>query len=156
SINHPDFPNKKAEVGGIAPFAKLNPPTSFLQETIQKHSKFFIDFATLMPAIQIANVRTEAVSSGLTRITVDVHNKGHFPTHSELGERTRHVDKLKIELIHNKNQTIVAGRKMEVYRKAMAGGEKMEFSWLVAGSGSVQIQVSAATLGKESINVNLK
>ena len=156
AINHPDFPNKKAEVGGIAPFAKLNPPTSFLQETIQKHSKFFIDFATLMPSIQITNVRSEALSGGLTRITVDIHNKGYLPTHSEMGERTRHVDKLKIELIHNKSQTIVAGKKREVIRKAMVGGEKMEISWLVAGSGSIQIQVSAATIGKETISINLK
>ncbi|GAB4134035.1 MAG: M14 family metallopeptidase [Raineya sp.] len=156
NINHPDFPNKRVEVGGIAPFAKLNPPISFLQETIEKHSKFFIDFASLMPSIQITNVRTEALSGGLTRITVDIHNKGYLPTHSEMGERTRHVDKLKIELIHSKNQTIVAGKKREVIRKAMAGGESMEVSWLVAGSGNVQVQASAATVGKETISVNLK
>jgi hypothetical protein len=38
----------------------------------------------------------------------------------------------------------------------MAAGEKIELSWLIAGSGSVQIQVSIATAGKETINVNLK
>ena len=156
SINHPDFPNKKAEVGGIVPFAKLNPPTPFLQSAIQEHSQFFLDFAFLMPSIQITNVRTEAVSGGLTRITVDIHNKGYFPTHSEIGERTRHVDKLKIELLHNKNQAILAGKRMEVIRRAIAGGEKIEVSWLVAGSGSVQVQASAGTIGKEAININLR
>jgi len=155
-ITHPDFPNKKAEVGGIVPFAKLNPPTSFLQNAIQKHSQFFLDFAFLMPSIQITNVRTEAVSGGLTRITVDIHNKGYFPTHSEMGERTRHVDKLKIELVHSKSQSILAGKRIEVVRRAMAGGEKMEVSWLVAGSGSLQVQVSAGTVGKESVSINLK
>ncbi|KOY86082.1 hypothetical protein AD998_07925 [bacterium 336/3] len=156
TIQHPDFSDKKVEVGGMTPFVKLNPPTQFLQSTIQKHSQFFLDFAFLMPSVQIANVRTEAVSGGLTRITVDIHNKGSLPTHSEMGERTRHVDKLKIELVHSKSQTIVAGKRMEVVRRAMAGGEKMEVSWLVAGSGSVQVQVSAGTIGKESVNVSLK
>jgi len=156
AINHPDFPNKKAEVGGITPFAKWNPPVQFLQVSIQKHSQFFTDFAYLMPSIQITNIRTETVSAGLTRITADIHNQGLLPTHSEMGERTRHVDKLKIELVHNKSQTIVAGKRLEVIRKAIAGGEKIEVSWLIAGSGSVQIQTSAGSLGKENVSVSLK
>jgi hypothetical protein len=155
-INHPDFPNKKAEIGGIVPFAKYNPPTNFLKEAIEKHSKFLTEFLWQMPALQITNVRTESLSGGLTRITADIHNKGLLPTHSELGEKTRHVDKLKIELIHNKNQTIVSGKRKEVIRKPIGAGEKMEVSWIVAGTGEVQIQIHCATAGKESVKVNLK
>lgn len=155
-INHPDFPNKKVEVGGIVPFAKYNPPVSFLKETTEKHSKFFTEFLWQMPALQITNIRTESLSGGLTRITADIHNKGLLPTHSELGEKTRHVDKLKIELIHSKNQTIVSGKRKDVIRKPLGAGEKMEVSWIVAGSGEVQIQIHSATAGKENAKVNLR
>lgn len=155
-INHPDFPNKKAEIGGIVPFAKYNPPTNFLKEAIEKHSKFFTEFLWQMPVLQITNVRTESLSGGLTRITAYIHNKGLLPTHSELGEKTRHVDKLKVELIHNKNQNIISGKRKEVIRKPIGAGEKMEVSWIVAGTGEVQIQIHCATAGKESVKVNLK
>lgn len=155
-INHPDFPNKKAEVGGIIPFAKYNPPVNFLKETTEKHSKFFTEFLWQMPTLQITNIRTESLSGGLTRITADIHNKGLLPTHSELGEKTRHVDKLKIELIHSKSQTIVSGKRKDVIRKPLGAGEKMEVSWIVAGSGEVQIQVHSATAGKENAKVSLR
>lgn len=155
-INHPDFPNKKAEIGGIVPFAKYNPPVNFLKETTEKHSKFFTEFLWQMPTLQITNIRTESLSGELTRITADIHNKGLLPTHSELGEKTRNVDKLKIELIIQKNQTIVSGKRREVIRKALAAGEKMEVSWIVAGSGEVQIQIQCATTGKESLKINVK
>jgi hypothetical protein len=155
-INHPDFPNKKAEIGGIVPFAKYNPPTNFLKEAIEKHSKFFTEFLWQMPVLQITNVRTESLSGGLTRITAYIHNKGLLPTHSELGEKTRHVDKLKVELIHNKNQNIISGKRKEVIRKPLGAGEKMEISWIIAGTGEVQIQIHCATAGKESVKVNLK
>ena len=31
-INHPDFPGKKTEVGGIKPFAMINPPADTLDD----------------------------------------------------------------------------------------------------------------------------
>ncbi len=155
-INHPDFPNKKAEIGGIVPFAKYNPPFNLLKELAEKHSQFFVEFLWQMPTLQITNVRTENLTGGLTRIVADIHNKGLLPTHSELGEKTRNVDKLKIELITQKNQTIVSGKRREVIRKPLSAGEKMEVSWIVAGSGEVQIQIQCATTGKESVKINLK
>ncbi|MDW8296836.1 MAG: M14 family metallopeptidase [Raineya sp.] len=158
SINHPDFPNKKAEIGGIVPFVRYNPPMNFLKESIEKHTKFFTEFLWQMPSLQITNVRTESLSGGLTRITLDIHNKGLLPTHSELGEKTRHVDKLKVEVLTSKNQNIVAGKRKEVIRKPLGAGEKLELSWIIAGSGEVQIQMHCATAtnGKESVKVSLK
>ncbi len=155
AVKHPDFPNQTVEVGGFAPFVKLNPPPALLKENTEKHARFFEAFAEAMPQLQIQNVRTERVSEGLTRISIDLHNQGLMPTHTQLGERTRHVDKIKVKLQTNGKQTILAGKNTEILRSALAGGEKLELSWLILGSGAVQIEVSSTTAGSDRKSISL-
>ena len=155
AVKHPDFPNQTVEVGGFAPFVKLNPPPALLKENTEKHARFFETFAEAMPQLQIQNIRTERVSDGLTRISIDLHNQGLMPTHTQLGERTRHVDKIKVKLQTNGKQTILAGKNTEVLRSALGGGEKLELSWLILGSGAVQIEVGSATAGSDRKSISL-
>ncbi|MFY7828859.1 MAG: M14 family metallopeptidase [Flectobacillus sp.] len=154
-INHPDFPNQTVEVGGIAPYAKLNPPLSYLNETTDKHLKFFKAFTAQMPDLQILNVKTEAVSAGLTRVTVQVTNKGLLPTGSEIGDRVRWVQKVRTEVKTSSAQTIISGKKVNL-RGAMSAGESQEYSWLISGSGSITIEAGNAMTGIKTVSVALK
>lgn len=155
AVKHPDFADKKAEVGGIAPFVKWNPPVSFLAETADKHLKFLTALANQMPEIQLLNVQSEAVSAGLTRITVQVINKGLLPTSAEIGDKVRWAQKIKTELKLSGNQAIVSGRKINL-RNALASGEVQEYTWLISGSGSVTIESGVPTAGSKTVSVNLK
>ncbi|WP_234735156.1 M14 family metallopeptidase [Tellurirhabdus bombi] len=155
SINHPDFPGKKVEVGGLAPYAKNNPPVQFLNEAADKHLKFLTSFARQMPVIDIVNLRTESLSGGLTRITAQVVNKGLLPTGAELGDRVRFVPKMKIELKTGNGQTVVSGRRL-LLRGAMGAGESMEVSFLVSGNGRATLEAGNAMTGIKSVDVNLK
>jgi len=154
-VEHPDFPGKKAEVGGLVPFAKLNPPVSFLGETADRHLRFLTGLAAQMPAIELANVRTEALTGGLTRVSAQVVNKGLLPTGAEIGDRVRFVPKMKIELKLGAGQTVVSGRRM-ILRGAMAAGESMEVSFLVSGSGRATLEAGNAMTGIQSVDVTLK
>ncbi|PAC31246.1 M14 family metallopeptidase [Flectobacillus sp. BAB-3569] len=154
-INHPDFPNQTVEVGGIAPYAKLNPPLSYLNETTDKHLKFFKAFTAQMSDLQILNVKTEAVSAGLTRVTVQVTNKGLLPTGSEIGDRVRWVQKVRTEVKTSSAQTIISGKKVNL-RGAMSAGESQEYSWLISGSGSITIEAGNAMTGIKTVSVALK
>lgn len=155
SIKHPDFPDKNVEVGGIAPYAKLNPPVAYLNEITDKHLKFLSAFVKQMPDIQVVNVQSEAVSAGLTRVSVQVVNKGLLPTNAEIGDRVRWVQKVKTELKLSGNQTIISGKKINL-RGSLAAGEVQEYSWLISGSGTVGIEAGAPTAGSKSVTVTLK
>ncbi len=155
-IQHPDFPNQKAEVGGIAPFAKLNPPVALLGVAADKHLKFLTNFTLLMPNLEIVNVKTEAISAGVSRITVDIHNAGLLPTISEIGERIKYVEKMKVELKLGAGQTLLTGRKIQSVDSAIEGNGKMQMSWLISGSGNVTLEVGNATAGRTSKNISLK
>lgn len=154
-INHPDFPNQTVEVGGIAPYAKLNPPISYLNEATDKHIKFFKAFASQMPDVQILNIKTESVSAGLTRVTVQVTNKGLLPTGSEIGDRVRWVQKVRTEVKTSSSQTIISGKKVNL-RGAMSAGESQEYSWLISGSGNITIEAGNAMTGIKTVSVALK
>ncbi|WP_138990105.1 M14 family metallopeptidase [Larkinella sp. C7] len=154
-IEHPDFPGRKAEVGGIAPFAKLNPPVSFLNDIADKHLKFMTAFVRQMPVIDVVNLRTESLSGGLTRVTAQVINRGLLPTGSEIGDRVRFVPKMKIELRTGNGQTVVSGRK-RILRSPMAAGESMEVTFLVSGTGRATLEAGNAMTGLKSIDITLK
>ncbi|GAB3914900.1 hypothetical protein GCM10028803_60990 [Larkinella knui] len=155
AIDHPDFPGRKAEVGGIAPFARLNPPVSFLNDIADKHLKFMTAFVRQMPVIDVVNLRTEALSGGLTRVTAQVINRGLLPTGAEIGDRVRFVPKMKIELRTGTGQTVVSGRK-RILRSAMAAGESMEVTFLVSGTGRATLEAGNAMTGLKSIDITLK
>ncbi|WP_250632289.1 M14 family metallopeptidase [Rhodoflexus caldus] len=154
-IKHPDFPDKKAEVGGIAPYAKLNPPVNYLNETAEKHLKFIAGLGMQMPDVQIVNVRTESLGNGLNRITLQVVNKGLLPTYADMGDRVRWVKKVKTELFLGNGQSIVSGRKI-ILRNALAAGEAEEYTWLISGTGKLTIQAGCPTAGVASTEVTLK
>ncbi|PQA59976.1 M14 family metallopeptidase [Siphonobacter curvatus] len=155
-IKHPDFPGKKVEVGGLVPFVKWNPPVAMLTPAAEKHASFLLSVAKAMPEVEIVNVQTETLSPGLNRITVDVHNKGLLPTHSELGNRVKYEDRLKIVATPAKNQKLVSGRTHQLVRTAIAGNGVEQLTWLVSGTGTFTIEASSAPAGSSKVTVNLK
>ncbi len=154
SINHPDFPGKKAEAGGIVPFVQLNPPISMVADIAKKHTDFIIDLAKMQPQIEIIDLKTEKLTGGLTRITAKVYNKGALATHSKLGERSKWMKRVKVTLNTTGNQTIISGRKIELFPTVNAG-EVLELSWIVKGSGRASIEVGAPHTGFRKAEVNL-
>ena len=150
-----DYPNQKAEVGGIAPFAKLNPPVAMLSETADKHVVFLSALANQMPDLQIVNIKTEALGAGLTRVLATIVNKGLLPTYAEMGDRITFVEKVKVAVKLGTGQQIVAGKRLNL-RSTMTAGEALEFVWLISGTGKVTLEAGCATTGKKTIEVTLK
>jgi len=154
-VNHPDFPNKKVEVGGIAPFVMQNPPYKMVDSISKKHTDFIIDIAKLQAKITLQNIKTEVVNKELTRITVDIHNKGYLPTHTEMGKRSRWLRRIKVDLKLKDNQEIVSGRKIQLIN-SIDGDSSEQITWLIKGKGSVKIEAGAAHTGTDSATINLK
>ncbi|AEI49513.1 M14 family metallopeptidase [Runella slithyformis] len=155
AVQHPDFPGQKVEVGGIVPFAKLNPPVSYLASAADKHVKFLAGLGAQMPEIQLVNVKTETLGNGLTRVTATVVNKGLLPTYAEIGDRVRFVQKVKTELKLGAGQAIVSGKRLNL-RAALASDESEEYTWLVSGTGKLTIEAGCPTAGVKSADVTLK
>ena len=141
-IQHPDFPNQKVEVGGVDPFVLTTPPYSLVPELVKKHSRFLVKLATYQPEIDIVNLKTEKLAGGLTRITVDVINKGALASHSKLGERSYWVKRINVKVNATGNQSVISGKKIQLLN-ALEGYSSQQLSWLIKGSGKVPLKQEA-------------
>ncbi len=153
-IQHPDFPGKKVEVGGIAPFKMMNPPISMINDVATKHTEFIVELAGMQSNIQLINLNTEAVGRGMTRITVDLYNGGTLPTHSQMGTRSKWLKRIKVSLKLGNGQEVVSGRPIQLIN-SVGGDSSQKLTWLVKGKGNLTIEAGAPHVGNASATVNL-
>jgi hypothetical protein len=154
TIQHPDFPNQKVEVGGLDPFALVNPPYKLVADLVKKHTEFLVKLAGYQPEADIINVRTEKMNAGLTRVTVDVINKGAMASHSKLGERSYWVKRINVKVSTSGNQSVISGKKTQLLN-TLEGYGAQQLSWLVKGSGKLTIEAGSPTTGTKKIEISL-
>lgn len=154
TIQHPDFPNQKVEVGGIDPFVLINPPYKLVADLVKKHTEFLVRLAAYQPDIDIINIKTEKPGNGLTRITVDVINKGALSYPSKLGERTYWVKRINVKVNTSGNQSVISGRKIQLLN-SLEGYGTQQLTWLIKGTGKVTIEAGSPATGTKTIDVNL-
>lgn len=152
-VDHPDFPNRKVEVGGIRPFVMTNPPYKMVESIAEQHADFIVKLAEMKPKLEFHNLKTEKLSGGLTRITVDLFNNSPLPTHSEMGERSRWLQKLQITVNKDKKE-ILAGNTIKL-SESLGAFEKETISWIVRGGGTVTVKAGAPHTGYATMNVKL-
>jgi hypothetical protein len=154
AIQHPDFPGQKVEVGGLDPFALNNPPYKLIPGLVKKHTDFLVKLAGYQPELDIVNLKTENAGGALTRITVDIINKGALASHSKLGEKSYWVKRINVKLNTSGNQSVISGKKIQVLN-ALEGYGSQQLSWLVKGSGKLSIEAGSPTTGSKSVEVSL-
>ncbi len=152
---HPDFKNKKVEIGGVKPFVLNNPPAESLNAYAKPFAHFLTYLAGQMPSISLSNHSVEKVGSGLYRVTVDVVNKGFLPTNNGLGVRTRWVQNVRVLIDPGKGNTLSGGRGKQVIEPIKGNGGYRTLSWLVAGKGSVTVTAESPTAGRSVLTVDL-
>jgi hypothetical protein len=152
-VKHPDYPNTKVEVGGLDPYVLINPPYKMAGEIVKKHTDFLLKLANQQAEIDIVNLKTEKLGNGLTRISLDVINKGGLSTHSKLGERSYFLKKVKVAVNIDK-QEIIGGKKITLLNSLEAASTQ-SFSWLIKGTGKVSIEIGCPTAGVKNVEVTL-
>ena len=131
-IKHPDFPGKKTEVGGIKPFAMINPPADTLGNLISKNYKFITAIAAMHPELEFLDIKTENAGENIFRISLKLHNKGIFATCAEAGRNNMWTRIMRISLEPGTGQSILSGEKVQRVDR-LEGDATAEFSWLING-----------------------
>lgn len=154
AIDHPDFPGKHVEVGGVHPFVLANPPYRFVDELVRKHSDFVIGLAGMAPKTDIVDVRTEKLDNGLTRISLKVFNTGLLPNLTQVGERSYFLKRIAVHVRTPDHQSVVSGRKSQTLQ-AIPGRGTVALSWVVQGSGKLTIEAGSVSTGTKTVEVSL-
>jgi hypothetical protein len=154
-IQHTDFPGKKTEVGGIKPFAMINPPADTLGNLITAHYKFITAIAAMHPELEFLDLKIENAGENIFRISLKLHNKGIFSTCAETGENNLWTRIMRISLDPENGQSFLSGQKVQTVHR-LEGDESTEFSWLINGKGSVKITAGALNTGIINATIELK
>jgi len=156
-VRHPDFPDRTVEVGGFAPFARLDPPASEMDSVLARHERFIVALAGLLPSVALRDVRVESLSDGVYRIKARVSNDGFFPTLSGLGEQVRLPRRVRVEVVTD-GQEIASGQAVQLLGALPGSGSGSEVEWVVVGrSGSrLTIRASSPVAGESSQTVTLR
>jgi hypothetical protein len=154
-VDHPDFPGKITEVGGIKPFTMINPPADSLEILINKNYKFIRSVAAMHPELEFLDVRSENAGEGIYRISLKLHNKGIFATCAKIGEENIYTRIMRISAEPMNGQKILSGQKTQKVDR-LDGNQSAEFTWLINGKGSVKITAGALNTGTVTSVIELR
>ncbi len=154
AIQHPDFPGQVVEVGGIDPFALLNPPYKLVPAITQKHTDFLIRLAAYQPDLDIVGIKSEKLGNNVVRITANILNKGALASHTNLGERSYWVKRIAVKLTLASGQTLISGKKNQLLN-SIEGFSTQKLSWLVKGNGTLSIEAGSPATGTKKVTVPL-
>lgn len=139
------FDGKKVEVGGFAPFALLNPPGTELDSVGAKHSRFVAQLAGMLPQIAIREVKVEAVSARVFRISAQLANDGYLPTLAAIGSRSRWPMRIRVNLETTAGQQVISGRPVQLLDAIRGSGNSTTLSWTIIGDPGSTVTLTAAS-----------
>ncbi len=142
-FKHPDFPDQNVEIGGIRPFALVNPPSAMLDSLATEQTAFVRALGGMLPSIALRKLKTESLGSGLFRITVEVANDGYLPTSSKVGDMVRMPRPVRVVLDAGKGHALVSGRRYQLLDPISGSGSSAELTWVVRGSPGDRMSVTA-------------
>ncbi len=158
AVQHPDFPGKTVEVGGIKPFATLLPPAAELDGIASKHTAFVKELAGMLPQLALREIRVEEVQQRVYRVTAQVANTGFLPTNAAIGAAVRWPRRVRVDLVTGAGQSIASGRNQQLIAAIPGSGGAVELSWLVVGApgSSVTLKAETPMAGSVSETITLR
>jgi len=141
-IKHPDYPDKKVEVGGFKQFAATNPPSDSLSSISKKYYPFLFRLGTWLPHIDVQNLKVENLHDNVYRVTLNVVNPGFLPTNTQIGIQNKWCPKIKLALILTDKQQLVSGRVLQFIDHLDGSGGNQEMSWMVMGKKGDTVNLS--------------
>ena len=98
-VQHPQL--GEVEVGGYnVKFFRQNPPSKFLHQEVEKHTRFALRAVKALPNVNFENIDVQAISEDVFKIEAVVGNSGYMSTYIfKEGLKNKSLKPLKVEMI---------------------------------------------------------
>jgi hypothetical protein len=149
-FTHPDYPERRVEVGGFHPYLRLNPPADALDELAESHTRFLLDLAALRPRLTVSIEKMDDLGRGVFRITARVRNDGYLPTESAMGSRADALQRLEMRIELPEAAWLVHGVQRASIGRLVGHGGEQEREWLVHVPDSSQSKSIKIVAGSPS------
>jgi len=142
-FQHPEL--GAVEIGGFAPYAKIEPPEAERAELQKKQFEFLLGLGELVPRVVIPECTAKALSGGLWEVKAAVENHALLPLLSAAARRADSVRPARVSLRLPKDAQLLAGNKEERLENLPGTNGRHEYRWLVHGAAPKSIGVEVET-----------
>jgi hypothetical protein len=129
-VEHPDFPGRRAEVGGYRPFALTNPPAAMVGEIAAKHADFLTKAAQRLPRIVVRKIECRHLGRSVYEVKIQVENTGFLPTVLEQGRTTREVNPTRL-VMELDDESFLSGSRITNLPAIRGSGGMVELRYIV-------------------------
>lgn len=133
----------EVEIGGFQPYLRTNPQADQIKSLGESHAKFALHLAEQFAEITMDEPEIEKLSSNLFRLKLKIHNKGKLPYATAMGQRSRNITPILLQLKFqdNENMKLFGGSKRYDLRNLDAGAEQ-EYKWIIISPPGKKIDIS--------------
>lgn len=135
----------KAEVGGLDPFAELNPPLSVLKPAAAAHTETVLDLAGKLAKVEILSLAVKPLGGGVYRVEAVAGNRGYLATHTKQAERARAHLPVRLTLRTGEDAQLATGYPFAVAERLEGTSGTLAGEWLVRAEPGARIVVDLAT-----------
>ena len=155
-IEHPDFPGRRAEVGGYRPFALTNPPAEMVGEIAAKHADFLTKAAQRLPRIGVRKIECRHLGRSVYEVEIQVENTGFLPTVLEHGRTTREVNPTRL-VMELDDESFLSGSRITNLPAIRGSGGMVELRYIVRvpERQKIDFEVVSMLAGKVKSTVEL-
>jgi len=147
SFEHPTLGT--VEIGGFAPYAKVEPPVATLTGLADKEGEFLASLGEWLPRLEIAEFTTKDLGGGLLQVEATIVNNSRLPLVTRSAERNRAFTSVEIAITAPRGAKFLGGKERQFLRQLDALGGRAEYSWLITNvKGSIQLSVRSDRAGK--------
>lgn len=140
---HPELGS--VEIGGFAPFARLEPPDSARAEIATKQSDFVLSLGALLARPRVLTATAKELGGGLFEVKAAIENAALLPIATASGRRTGEIRPALVKLVLDAGAALAAGPPQELVRELAGSGGRREFRWLVRGGRPAEWKVTLST-----------
>jgi hypothetical protein len=131
-FEHPEL--GPVEIGGFAPYARVEPPDEEAAGIAAKQLEFLLSLGEVLPRVGLAECEAKELGGGLVEVEAAVRIDSLLPLASRAGLRSRTVRPARIELLVPEGAEVVAGQRRVLAREIAGSGGQQTFRWLVRGA----------------------
>jgi len=142
-FEHPEL--GPVEIGGLAPYARLEPPADESGEIARKHFDWFVTLGQELPRVELAECEREKLGDGLWRVTAVLQNDAYLPLLTRSARRSETIRPAKVVLVLPTAAKLVAGSPQELCSDLPGSGGRKEYTWLVQGPDAMELAVRVET-----------
>ena len=151
-IAHPDFPGRKAEVGGYAPLARIVPPIAALDELFAGHQAFLVQLLAARPRVDLRSLSLLRVDGEVYALEIEVSNEGYLPDVLAQGVYATLVHPTRFELTLPAGAEVLGGGSRGPLGRIPGSGGGVEARRIlrIPGGGPVEVSIVSEHGGRVS------